>query len=283
MLKKTHECFTVSVEDKIAHIVLSRSSAMNAMNKAFWNELPAIVKEIDTTAAARVIVISSEGKHFSAGMDLSVFSQDGSVTHGKVDRHIAAEAFRSNIKQIQSAFNALEEARMPVLIACQGGVIGGAIDMISAGDIRWCTKDAFFCIQETNIAMTADVGTFPRLQRYIPEGWVKQMAYTGERLGAAKAKEIGLVNDVFETQEEMLAHVMGVAKEIASKSPLAVTGCKVLINYGRDHSTADTLDYIGVWNAGMLPSSHMQEAFEARSDKREPEYPDLLPLRRTPM
>ena len=189
MLKKTHECFTVSIEDKVAHIVLNRPQAMNAMNKAFWNELPAIVNEIDGTAAARVIVISSSGKHFSAGMDLSVFGDDGAVTNGKADRYVAAEAFRSNIKQIQSSFNALEDARVPVLIACQGGVIGGAIDMISAGDIRWCTKDAFFCIQETNIAMTADVGTFPRLQRYIPEGWVKQMAYTGERIGADKAKE----------------------------------------------------------------------------------------------
>ena len=283
MLKKTHECFAVSIEDKVAHVVLNRPQAMNAMNKAFWNELPAIVNEIDATAAARVIVISSAGKHFSAGMDLSVFGQDDAIKSGKADRYVAAEAFRSNIRQIQSSFNALEEARIPVLIACQGGVIGGAIDMISAGDIRWCTKDAFFCIQETNIAMTVDVGTFPRLQRYIPEGWVKQMAYTGERLGADKAKEIGLVNDVFDTQEEMLDHVMAVAKEIASKNPLAVTGCKVLINYGRDHSTADTLDYIGVWNSGMLPPTHMAEAFKAREEKRDAEYPDLLPLRKTPM
>ncbi|MEM9939550.1 MAG: crotonase/enoyl-CoA hydratase family protein [Pseudomonadota bacterium] len=283
MLKKTYDCFSVSIENKVAHIRLNRPKVMNAMNKAFWNELPAIVKEIDASASARVIVISSTGKHFSAGMDLSVFGSDGAVTHGKVDRHVAAEAFRSNIKQIQSSFNALEDARIPVLIACQGGVIGGAIDMISAGDIRWCTKDAFFCIQETNIAMTADVGTFPRLQRYIPEGWVKQMAYTGERLSSEKAKEIGLVNDVFDTQEEMLEAVMAVAKEIASKNPLAVTGCKVLINYGRDHSTADTLDYIGVWNSGMLPPSHMQEAFTAKAEKREADFPDLLPLRTTPM
>lgn len=283
MLKKTYECFTVSVENKVTHIVLSRPQAMNAMNKAFWNELPAIVQEIDTSAAARVIVISSEGKHFSAGMDLSVFGQDGAVAHQKVDRFIAAEAFRSNIKQIQSSFNSLEEARMPVLVACQGGVIGGAMDMISAADIRWCTKDAFFCIQETNIAMTADVGTFPRLQRYVPEGWVKQMAYTGERLDAVKAREIGLVNEVFETHEEMMAHVMSIANEIASKDPLTVTGCKVLINYGRDHSTADTLDYIGVWNAGMLPQSHMKEAFDAKREKRDPDYPDLLPIRKTPM
>ena len=283
MLKKTFECFDLEIEDKIAHIRLSRSEALNTMTKAFWNELPEIVKDIDQNARARVIVISSTGKHFSAGMDLSVFAQDGAVTNEKADRYVAAEQFRSNIRQIQSSFNVLEEARMPVLFACQGGVIGGAIDMISAGDIRWCTKDAFFCIQETNIAMTADVGTFPRLQRYIPEGWVKQMAYTGERLKAEKAKEIGLVNDVFDTQEDMLAHVMGVAKEIASKDPLTITGCKTLINYGRDHNTADTLDYIGVWNAGMLPPPRMQEAFKAMAEKRSPEFGDLLPLRDKPM
>ena len=131
--------------------------------------------------------------------------------------------------------------------------------------------------------MTADVGTFPRLQRYIPEGWAKQMAYTGMRLPAAKAKEIGLVNDVFDTHEEMMAAVMEVAREIASKNPLAVTGCKVLINYGRDHTTADTLDYIGVWNAAMFPPPHMAEAFKARAEKREPVFPDLSELRTTPM
>lgn len=283
MLKKVHECFEVSIEDKVAHIKMSRPQAMNAMNKAFWNELPAIVGDIDRQALARCIVISSTGKHFSAGMDLSVFAQDGAVTQGKVDRYVAAEAFRSNIRQIQSSFNCLEEARMPVLVACHGGVIGGAIDMISAADIRYCTKDAFFCIQETNIAMTADVGTFPRLQRYVPEGFVKEMAYTGMKVDAAKAEKIGLVNNVFETQDEMLAHVLGVAKEIASKDPLTVTGCKVMINYGRDHSTADTLDYIGVWNAAMIPPPHMQEAFAAKAEKRAAEFPDLLKLRDTPM
>lgn len=282
MLKKTYECFDVEIEDKIAHIRLNRGDALNTMTKAFWNELPAIVREIDRSAEARVIVISSTGKHFSAGMDLANFG-NGSVTGGTHDRHIMAEKFRSDIRQIQSSFNALEEARQPVLFACQGGVIGGAIDMISAGDIRWCTKDAWFCIQEINIAMTADVGTFPRLQRYIPEGWVKEMAYTGRKLGADKAKEIGLVNEVYDTHEAMMEAVMATAREIASKSPLAVTGSKVLINYGRDHSTADTLDYIGVWNSGMIPPAHMQEAFKAKMEKREPDFPDLAPLRDTPM
>ena len=254
MLQKTYEAFTVTIEDKVAHIQMNRPEAMNTMNKAFWNELPAIVRDIDMNVRARCIVISSTGKHFSAGMDVAVFGSGEGA--GKVDRYVAAEAFRSNIRQIQSSFNVLEEARVPVLFALHGGVIGGAIDMISAGDIRWCTKDAFFTIMETNIAMTADVAT---------------------------AKDIGLVNDVFDTHEACVAHAMATAREIASKDPLTVTGCKTLINYARDHNTADTLDYIGVWNAAMLPPSHMQEAFAARAEKRDPDYPDLLKLRDTPM
>lgn len=283
MTTKSYECFDVEIENKIAHIRLNRPEKFNSMNKAFWCDLPEIVRDIDANARARVIVISSTGKHFSAGMDLAVFGPQGSGVAENADRHVIAEMFRSNVGQIQHSFNALEEARVPVLFALHGGVIGGAVDMVTAGDIRWCTKDSMFCIQETNIAMTADVGTFPRLQRYVSEGWVKEMAYTGRRINAEKAKEIGLVNDVFETQEECLAYVMETAKEIASKSPLAVTGCKVLINYGRDHSTADTLDYSGVWNASMFPPSHIKEAVTAMTEKREANFPDLLPLRNTPM
>lgn len=282
-MQRKHECFDLEIEDKVAHLRLNRGEAMNTMTRSFWNELPALVHEIDRDALARVIVISSSGRHFSAGMDLSVFAEEGESAGGKVDRHVAAEAFRSNIRHIQGSFDALEAARMPVLVACQGGVIGGAIDMICAADIRWCTADAFFCIQEINIAMTADVGTFPRLQRLIPEGWVREMAYTGCRLSAEKAREIGLVNEVFEGPEAMMEHVLSVAREIATKSPLAVTGSKVLINYGRDHSTKDTLDYIGVWNAAMFAPPHMQEAFVARAEKRTPQFPDLLKLRDEPM
>lgn len=284
MLKPSYEVFKVTIEDKVAHIQMNRPEAMNTMNKAFWNELPEIVRTIDNHALARVIVISSTGKHFSAGMDLAVFTGGSGIgTTPPADRYVAAEAFRANVKAIQQSFNCMEDARIPVLFACHGGVIGGAIDMITAGDIRWCTRDAFFCVMEINIAMTADVGTFPRLQRYIPEGWVKELAYTGRRIDAAKAKEIGLVNDVFDTHEALLAHVMETAREIASKNPLAVTGSKVLINYGRDHSTADTLDYIGLWNAAMFPPPHMAEAFKARAEKREAVFPDLAPVRTEPM
>ena len=278
---RTYECFAVSIEDNVAHIQLKRPEAMNSMTRAFWNELPEIVRDINDNARARCIVISSTGKHFCAGMELSVFTDGEGVTvNASADRETRNEAFRHHVHHLQDTFSVLDQARMPVLVACQGGVIGGAVDMISACDIRYATEDAFFCIQEINIGMTADVGTFPRLCKLIPEGWVRELAYTGRRLPAQRAKEIGLVNEVFPTHEALLAHVMETAREIASKAPLAVTGSKVMINNARDHSIRDSLDYIATWQTGMWATAHMGEAFVAKQQKREPVFPDLIPLKK---
>jgi enoyl-CoA hydratase len=272
-------CFEVAIDQKVAHIMFSRPEKLNSMIPEFWNDLPAIVRDIDRNAKARAIILSSTGKHFTSGMDLSVFTRPEGVTGTAQDPYVRAEKFRSDIRNIQASFNALEEARAPVIACIQGGCIGGGVDLISACDFRYATRSAFICIQEINIAMTADVGTFPRLCKLMPEGWVRQLAYTGERLPAERALQLGLVNEVFDTQADMLAHAKKVAGEIAARNPLAVTGSKVMINYARDHSTADCLDYIGVWNSAMLAGPHMREAFTAKAEKREPNFPDLLPLR----
>jgi enoyl-CoA hydratase len=279
--KPVSTCFDVTITDKIAHIQLKRPDAFNSMTRDFWNELPVIVNDINDNARARVIVITSTGKHFCAGMDLSVFASGDGVGAGtKSDPQTSNENFRHHVHHLQDTFSCLDKARIPVLVAIQGGCIGGAVDFVSACDIRWASADAFFCIQEINIAMTADVGTFPRLCKLIPEGHVRELAYTGRRLLAARAKEIGLVNDVFETHEALVAHVMATAREIASKAPLAVTGSKVMINYARDHTIADGLDYIATWQAGMFAPPQMAEVFRANAVKEAGNFPDLLPLRK---
>lgn len=276
----TYACFDVAIADHIAHITLKRPDAFNSMIRDFWNELPDIVRDIDDNARARVIVISSTGKHFCAGMDLGVFTDGQGVAAASGDRHVQAESFRRHVHHLQNSFSCLDEARMPVLVAIQGGCIGGAVDMTSACDIRYATADAFFCIQEINIGMTADVGTFPRLCKLIPEGWVRELAYTGRRLPAHRAKEIGLVNEVYPDHEALLAAVLETAREIASKNPLAVAGSKVMINYARDHTIRDGLDYIATWQTGMFAPAHMAEAFAAKQQKRDGDFPNLVPIRK---
>lgn len=270
----TYACFAISLENHIAHLRLNRPEKANSMIPEFWREFPEAIDRISAEGAARVIVISSEGKHFTSGMDISVF-MSGGLDGDAANPHVSAEAFRHKIGMLQNTFSCLERARQPVLAAIQGGAIGAGVDLATACDCRYASADAFFAVQETAIGMTADVGTFPRLMRIIPEGWARQMTFTGERLPAAKAKEIGLVNEVFATHEALHDGVMAIARQIAAHSPLAVTGCKAMANYARDHSTADALDYIAVWNAAMLRPADIREAYMARSEQRAPAFDNL--------
>ena len=275
-----YECFDVSISDGVAHVQLSRPDELNTMVPSFWSELPAIISDLDAGARARAIVLSSTGKHFSAGMDLSVFTGDNSLASGggATEQGRRASFLWMMVQHLQDSFTALERARMPVLAAVQGGCIGGAVDMVSAADMRYCTSDAFFCIQEINIGMTADVGTLQRLPKIIPEGIARELAYTGDRMPAARAKEVGLVNEVFDSHEALLEGVMAIARRIAAHSPLAVTGCKAMANYARDHSTADALDYVAIWNAAMLRPEDIKSAFVARGEQLPPSFDDLKPL-----
>ena len=275
----SYTCFNVEIEEGVAHIQFKRPDKFNSMIREFWNEMPEIINDISDNAKARAIVISSTGKHFCSGMDLAVFTPSGDKPDPRSQAQ-RKESFRINVKKLQDTISCLDNARMPVLMAIQGGCIGGAVDLSSAADMRYCSSDAFFCIQEINIGMTADVGTFPRLCHLIPQGMVRELAYTGRRLPAHRAKEIGLVNEVYDSHDELVAAVLATAKEIASKSPLAVTGSKVMMNYARDHTIDDALDYIALWQTGMFEPLEMQEAFMAKAEKRDAEFPDLVQVRK---
>lgn len=268
-----YETLEVSVENAIAHVQLNRPEKLNAMNEAFWREIPAFFQWADQTPEVRAVIMSANGRHFSAGIDLGLLANVG-AGDAQTDAPRRREAIFHKVHELQASFIAIEKCRKPVLAAIHGGCIGGGVDMVSACDMRYATEDAYFTIKEIQIGMTADVGTLQRLPRLIPEGVMREMAYTGRQVFGPEAKEIGLVNRTFASKEEMLEEVRKVAEQIVKNSPLAVRGTKEMLLYTRDHSTADALNYIAVWNAGMLPTNDMQEAFKATMEKREPVYSD---------
>jgi enoyl-CoA hydratase len=271
-----YSVFNLTIQDGVGHLCFSRPNELNTLNTAFWRELPEALAAIDRDGTVRALVISSTGKHFSAGMDLSVFS-GGIMANAEPGRK--HEDLRRTVLQLQDVFNALESVRMPVLAAVQGGCIGGALDLISACDSRYCTQDGFFTIEETKLGMTADLGTLQRLPKIMHPGLVREMAYTGRRLTSEEALRSGLVNAVYDDAESLLAGVMAIARDIASKSPLAVTGCKEMLNFSRDHSVADSLKYMATWQSGMFqPQTDMMEAFSAKMQKRAPDFADLCPI-----
>lgn len=274
----SYNCFDVTVKNHIAHVVFNRPDALNTMNHDFWVELPQCITAIEMHTDARVIVVSSTGRHFSAGMDLGVFADPTGLPMAG-DQSRVAENLRRLVLQLQDSLSSLEKVRLPVLAAVQGGCIGGALDLVCAADMRYCTADAYFNIKETEIGMTADVGTLQRMPKLIPEGVVRELAYTGRRFAAEEAFRLGFVNQVFANHEELLAGVMAIAAQIAKHSPLAVTGSKAMINYSRDHSVADSLDYMATWQAGMFRPTDIMKSMQANATKTQAEYDDLFPVK----
>lgn len=273
-----YECFDISINNFVARLEFSRPEALNTMTKAFWLELPRCIREIEADTDARVIVISSTGKHFSAGMDLGVFSDPKAVPMGGEPGRMA-ENLRRVVLQLQETLSSLERVRLPVLVAVHGGCIGGALDLVCAADSRYCTRDAYFTIKETELGMTADVGTLQRLPKLMPEGVVRELAYTGRRFDAEEAYRLGFVNAVYEDQDAMVIAVMRIAEAIARNSPLAVTGCKEMLNYSRDHSVEDSLRYMATWQAGMFRPGDLMTTFQAKAQKQSPSYEGLLPVK----
>jgi enoyl-CoA hydratase len=269
-------CFSLTTEGAIAHLVLSRPEAMNTMHPRFWRELHDILNQIHAEGQARALVISSTGKHFSAGMDLQTFG--GAIQMDDASAEGRAAIF-DLLTDMQRTFTLLEQLRMPVIAAIQGGCIGGAVDMVTACCLRYCSADAFFCVQEINIGMVADVGTLQRLPKLLPMALVKELAYTGRRLPADKALAWGLVNEVLPTQEDAVTAAMQAAREIASKPPVAIWGTKQALHYARDHSVEDSLQQMGWMQGAVWSNANVREAVAAMREKRAPNFAPLPPLK----
>ncbi len=276
-----YTCFDLSVTNHIAHVTLSRGDELNTMNRSFWKELSQIMDEVNRDSEVRVVIMSSTGKHFCAGMDLDAFSNgvDNIPNDKKPDAARVGEAIYRSAKELQGYISSMEKIRVPVIVAIQGGCIGGSVDMVTACDIRLATTQAFFCIQEINIGMAADVGTLQRLPRLIPDSKMRELAYTGRRMYADEAKTSGLVSDTYDSQEAMLKAAIELAEQIASKSPIAIHGLKAVMNYSRDHTIEDSLEYNALWSGAMLSQEDMTEAISAFLEKREATFKKLADVK----
>ncbi|PIM51506.1 enoyl-CoA hydratase [Roseateles chitinivorans] len=271
------ECLTLTEDAGVGHLVLNRPDAMNTMSPQLWRELEAVLDQLHRSPTLRALVISSTGRHFSAGMSLDVFQNGGIQLDDRSAEGRAAIV--DLLADMQQAFNRLDDLRVPTIAAIQGGCIGGAVDLVAACDIRYAEAGAFFCIQEINIGMAADLGTLQRLPKLIPLGVVKEMAYTGRRLPAARALAVGLVNDVLPTPAECIEAALQCAREIAQKPPVAVWGSKQAIHYARDHGVKDSLQQMGWLQAAIWQNRNLMEAFAATQTKRPAAFPDLAALK----
>jgi enoyl-CoA hydratase len=264
-------------DDGVSLLRLSRPERLNTMSPPFFPALRDAVSRLNAEGRTRVLVIASSGRHFSAGMALDVFA-DGSL--GLLDTGSARRrlAFQDGLRQLMRCFDVIEEARFPVIAAVQGGCIGGGLDLASACDLRVCSADAFFTLQEIHIGMAADMGVLQRLPKIVPPAVAREMAYTGERMGAERALAVGLVNAVLPDVAALEAHALQLARAIAAKSPLAIAGSKQAITYAVDHPTADALQQMTLLQSAIFDIDEMARAIEAWKRKEAGRFEALAPV-----
>ncbi len=263
--------FLVEKNNGVTHVKINRPEKVNAFNQLCWEEMQAIFENLSEDEETRVIILSGEGKHFTAGIDLELLMSVQSVQSIKCEGR-KREKIRGFVKMLQAPVNAIEKCSKPVIAAIHSGCVGGGVDIVTACDMRYCSDDAYFIIKELDMGMVADLGTLQRLPKLVSPGFVAEMAFTGRKVFGSEAFARGIVNECYESKEEMIEKVTALADTIASKSPLSIRGTKEMLRYSRDHSVEDGLNYISTWNAAYLLSTDLMEAFSASIQKKKPEF-----------
>ena len=263
--------FLVHIDQHIATVSFNRPDKANALHEKAWEEMPLIFRELHENPEVRVIVLQGEGRNFCAGIDLTVL-MNLQRFHTISCEGRKRETLRGFIFKLQNAITAIEECRKPVIAAIHGACIGGGVDIVAACDMRYCTEDAYFSIKEIDLGLVADIGTLQRLPKILQPGIVAEMAYTGRNVAGAEAASIGLCNRTYASQEDLQNGVQELATTIAAKSPLCIRGTKEMLLYTRDHTVAESLNYMTAWNASMLLSNDLLEAFAANMEKRSPKF-----------
>jgi len=270
------EVISLEASDHVATLWLDRPEKRNALGPAFWTDLPLAVAAITADRGIRAVVVAARGPHFSVGLDLVAMSGLVGPPEGgdgpRASAAARAQSARAEVLRLQASVTAIAECPLPVIAAIHGYCIGGGVDIAAACDIRLASADALLSVRETKVAIVADLGSLQRLPRIIGKGHVAELAYTGKDITAARAREIGLVNDVSADADSVLADARALAAEIAANSPLAVQGTKAVLSACEDRSVADGLDYVATWNAGFLASDDLVEAMGAFMEKRPPTF-----------
>jgi len=259
----------------VLHVELNRPDKRNAMNQQFFVDIRKCFKQIDNDPSTRAVILSGAGKHFTSGLDLMSFAS-GLMGSGSEEVGRRAFQLRTLIKELQESFTVVEKCRQPVIATVHSACVGGGVDLMCACDIRMCTSDAWFSIKEVDIGLAADIGTLQRLPKIIGNhSLLRELAYTARKMQSDEAKNVGFVSRVFDTKKEMLSKAVDLASTIATKSPVAISTTKLQLNYARDHTVDEGLDYIASWNMAMLQSQDMLTAAQSSMQKQEPTFDDF--------
>ncbi|CAI9730031.1 delta3,5-Delta2,4-dienoyl-CoA isomerase, mitochondrial [Octopus vulgaris] len=251
--------------DWVFHVEFNRPDKRNAINRELSEDVISAFKKLSYDPDCRVVVLSGAGRVFTAGVDFASLAEVYQET-GDMEVSRRAFALYKTIKDFQDTCSAFEKCPKPVISAVHGACIGFGVDLISACDMRYCTKDAWFQVKEVDFGLAADVGTLQRLPRIIGnQSLVRELAYTARAITSDEARDVGLVSRVFDDKAQLIKAVLDIASVIAKKSPIAIQTTKKSLLYSQDHSVQDGLDNIAALNQVMLQSEDLMKSIAEKS------------------
>lgn len=272
MTEYKFESVRVTVTDHVAEVLMCATGKAPRMGPAFWNEFSQVFRAIDGDDSVRAVLLRGEGQHFSTGLDLVAMGAEVAPLVGQPSFVTERTKLIELIERMQSAITAVARCKKPVVAAIHGHCLGGGVDLITACDVRLCSADAVFSVREVRLAMVADVGTLARLPAIVGQGVAREWALTGDDFDASRALRSGLVNERYDSADELFEKARAMALRIAKNPPLTVQGVKQVLNDRSEREASESLRYVALYNAAFLPSEDLREALASFLEKRAPKF-----------
>lgn len=265
-------CAAVTVRDGVAEVALTATGKGQRMGPDYWDQLPTLFERLDARDDVRAVLIHTPAEHFSYGLDLAAMAGELADLTNPEAKAVTRTRFLGVVKKMQRTHDAVAACRKPVIAAVHGWCIGGAVDLITACDIRLAASNAKFSVREVKLAIVPDVGTLARLPAIVGQGAARELAMTGDDFDAARALRLGLVTEVYDSHDALLTAARAMAGRIAKNPPLTVQGIKHVMNFSSEREAKLSLDAVALWNSAFFPSEDLQEAMAAFMEKREPKF-----------
>jgi enoyl-CoA hydratase/carnithine racemase len=250
----------VEEKDNLSILTLNRPEVMNAFNFELLLSLKAALEAIRLKPEIRVVIITGAGERaFSAGADL------------KERRTLSDSQVKEYIHTIRNLFASVDTLNKPVIAAVNGIALGGGTELALASDIRIASMNAVMGLTETRLAIIPGAGGTQRLPRLVGRAKAKELIFTGRRVGAEEALQIGLVNSICEPSA-LMEECLAMAAMICETGPIAIEQAKYAINFGleTDLNTGLAIESNAYWVT--IPTEDRLEGLAAFREKRKPVY-----------
>ena len=249
-------------EDGVAVLTLNRPATLNSWNQKMRDELRQAIRDLVADDGLRVLVITGEGRAFSAGED--VRGMQGLS-------EIGTRGFRRVARDIHNVFDEIEAIEVPVIAAINGVAAGGGLELALSCDFRFAADSAKLGFPENNVGLIPGSGGCSRLVKLVGLSRAKRLVMSGEMILAPRALDIGLVDEVFPA-DALLAKTREFAQQLAAKAPLAIGLAKLVLNASAnvDPDTGRHLERLG--QSILKKTEDHEEGAKAFVEKRKPKF-----------